>query len=218
MFSIHARMGLSRLWFSSINDMDFNGILRMSSSVLGEYIEKSTGKSAGFRVRFLIEMAKDLYATYPDCLGPLDSICGKPIPRIRQELLNIRNIGPKVCDCFLLNAVGHVEASRVDIHVKRVAEYIGILPPNLGQPSLRYCRSFVCSREASLRYRLSLCPKAERTIGYFDSSGSARGTCVRAALAHKFKDARWIQALLFLFGQRFCVWKPRSGPPCESCH
>lgn len=217
MLSIHARMDLSRLWFSSINGMDFHDLLKTSPSMLGKHIEKSTGKSAGFRVRFLIEMARDLHETYPDCVDPLDSICRKPIPEIRQELLNIRNIGPKVCDCFLLNAIGYVEASPVDVHVKRVAEYIGVLPPNLGHPFPRYCSQFVCSRESSVRYGLPLCPKAERTIEYLDSSGSARGTCVKAALARKFKDAGWIQALLFLFGQRFCVWKPRSGPSCESC-
>ena len=217
MLSIHARMSLSRSWFTSLTYLGIHKLTNMSSSKLGGYIKKNTGKSAGFRVRFLTEMIKDLHSKYSEDEDPLDVICRMLPPMIRLELMSVRNIGPKVCDCFLLNVVGDVDAPPIDIHVKRVSEYLGILPPNIGQPIPLYCRKFACSITSSEQYDLPLCPRAERTIEYLDNSEYSGGTCARAALNHKFKEAGWVQALLFLFGQKYCVWKPRSGPACDSC-
>ena len=217
MLSIHARMSLSRSWFASLTHLGTHKLTNMSSSKLGGYVKENTGKSAGFRMRFLTEMIDDLHSKYPDDENPLDVICSLSSPVIRLELMSVRNIGPKVCDCFLLNAVGDIDAPPVDIHVKRVSEYLGILPPNIGQPIPSYCRKFACSIASSEHYDLPLCPRAERTIEYLDNSEYSGGTCARAALNHKFKEAGWVQALLFLFGQKYCVWKPRSGPACHCC-
>ena len=217
MLSIHARMSLSRSWFTSLAHLGIHKLTNMSSSKLGGYVKEYTGKSAGFRTRFLTEMMNDLHSKYSDDEDPLDVICRMPPQMIRLELMSVRNIGPKVCDCFLLNGVGDIEAPPVDIHVKRVSEYLGILPSNIGQPIPLYCRKFTCSVASSEQYDLPLCPRAERTIEYLDNSEYSGGTCARAALNHKFKEAGWVQALLFLFGQKYCVWKPRSGPACDSC-
>lgn len=217
MLSIHARMSLSRSWFASLAHLDLHKLTNMSSSKLGGYIKETTGKSAGFRLRFLTEMIEDLHSKYSEDEDPLDEICRMSPSMRRLELMGIRNIGPKVCDCFLLNAVGDIDASPIDVHVKRVSEYLGILPPNIGQPIPLYCRKFACSKASSEQYDLPLCPRAERTIEYLDDSKYLGGTCAKAALNHKFKDAGWVQALLFLFGQKYCIWKPRSGPACDSC-
>lgn len=210
MLSVHARMSLSRAWFRSIADLSLMELSQSEPIQLRDRSKQVTGSSAGYRMRYLVEMASSLRAQYLDAEEPLEELCSKPLPIVRMSLLNLRNVGPKVADCFLLNALGDVTAAPVDIHVRRVCEDLNILPKGLGQPQPTYCRRFVCSVRDAGGHNLSLCPKAERTIEFMKHDGNLWGTCIRAALSWKFEEAGWVQALLFRFGQEYCA-RAKSG-------
>jgi len=173
------------------------------------------GISAGFRARYLIETIGELLGTYPNS-DPLEEISRLPHEKARLELCKIRNLGPKVCDCFLLNGLGDLSSPPVDVHVARVSEKLGVVPTGLGRPHPSLCRKFTCSRHQASD-NLELCPKAETTISYLNNLDDSRGTCIRAALTNRFRYAGWVQALLFLFGQTYCVWTPKGKPACNSC-
>jgi len=214
-FSIHARVEMSKAWFASLVNLNPELLGTMNPLELRSLTENSTGVSAGFRARYLVETVHELFnGTHKE--DPLEEICRLPISEARIELCKIRNLGPKVCDCFLLNGLGDLTSAPIDIHVGRVSEYLGILPPSLGQPYAGLCRKFVCV-PSKVNSRIQLCPRAERTLDYLEDSQDPSGTCLRAALTNKFEYAGWIQALLFLFGQTYCVWTPRGIPHCDSC-
>jgi endonuclease III len=215
--SIHARTSLSRGWFPHVNGLTATDYASRPPLEIAGQIRQKIGKSPGFRIRYIRDMMKDLSEKFPGVNDPLEFLADSPFPIMRQRLLNVESIGPKVCDCFLLNAVGDIDSPPVDIHVKRVSEYLGILPPNIGYPTPEYCRNYTCSEEWSQHYGLMLCPKAERTIEYLETGEPTWGTCVRSALIHNFRNAGWVQAMLFLFGIRHCVLAPRRGPSCQSC-
>ena len=214
-FSIHARVEMSKAWFASLVNLNPELLRTMNPLELRSLTEKSTGVSAGFRARYLVETVNELFNRTPT-EDPLEQICRLPIAEARIQLCKIRNLGPKVCDCFLLNGLGDLTSAPIDIHVGRVSEYLGVVPPGLGQPSAGLCRRFVCV-PSQANSRIQLCPRAERTLEYLEDLQDPSATCLRAALTNKFEYAGWIQALLFLFGQTYCVWTPRGIPHCECC-
>jgi len=217
LLSIHAKVSYSRAWFLSLARYSLRELQTMSPSQLRDHTRNMTGISAGFRMRYLTELVDDLFEKYPDAEDPLEELCKRPAPELRAQLLQLRNIGPKVCDCFLLNAIGDLSSSPIDVHVRRVSEYLGILPAGLGMPVPSYCRGYVCSREGPEAHGLPPCPRVDRTVEYLEKKIDPSGTCIRAAMTHKFKQAGWIQAILFLFGQRFCTKTPRGEPDCLNC-
>jgi len=213
--SIHARVEMSKMWFASLVNLDPRSISEMNPMELRTLTKNVAGISAGFRARYLIETIRELLGRDPDS-DPLEGISRLPHEKARLELCKIRNLGPKVCDCFLLNGLGDLSSPPVDVHVARVSEKLGAVPTGLGRPQPSLCRKFICSRHQTSD-NLQLCPKAETTISYLNSLDDSRGTCIRAALTNRFKYAGWIQALLFLFGQTYCVWTPKGRPACDSC-
>jgi len=217
LLSIHAKVSYSRAWFLSLAKYSLRELQTMSPSELRDHTRNMTGISAGFRMRYLTELVNDLFEKYPDAEDPLEELCKRPAPELRVQLLQLRNLGPKVCDCFLLNAIGDLSSSPIDVHVRRVSEYLGILPAGLGMPVPSYCRGYVCSKDGPEAYGLPTCPRVDRTAEYLEEKLDSSGTCIRAAMTHKFKQAGWVQAILFLFGQRFCARTPRGEPDCSNC-
>ena len=217
LLSIHAKVSYSRPWFLSLAKHNLRELRTMSPSELRDHTRNVTGISAGFRMRYLTELVNDLFQKYPGSEDPLEELCKRPAPELRVQLLQLRNLGPKVCDCFLLNAIGDLSSSPIDVHVRRVSEYLGILPAGLAMPDPSYCRGYACSREGPEAYGLPSCPRVDRTVEYLEKKLDPSGTCMRAAMTHKFKQAGWVQAILFLFGQRFCTRTPRGEPDCSNC-
>jgi len=217
LLSVHAKVSYSRAWFLSLTKYSLREFQTMAPLQLRDHTKSVTGISAGFRMRYLTELVNDLFQKYPDAEDPLEELCKKPVPELRLQLLRLRNLGPKVCDCFLLNAIGDLSSSPIDVHVRRVCEYLGIMPAGLRMPIPSYCREYVCSKEDSERYGLPLCPRFDRTLEYLEKKFDPSATCMRAAMTYKFKQAGWIQAILFLFGQRFCTRTPRGESNCANC-
>ena len=218
LFSIHAKVPLSRSWFASLyrrTGKDWKELARMPPSEAMRLTADGSGQSAGFRARYLIGAINDLYRRYPGSPDPLQTATTASRLSLRMNLMQIQYVGPKVADCFLLNAMGDTSTPPVDVNVYRVTQNLGILPPYLGLPSSELCTMFACTPDQSTVEGVPLCPKAERTIALLEGkTESVSGTCVRAALTMKFSDAGWVQALLFLYGQRYCT---RYFPNCKTC-
>jgi endonuclease III len=200
MLSIHAQTTNSRAWFASIADLPPSRILEMSAMDLRGLSQSVAGVSAGFRMRYLLETLTDITRKHGSVGDALEKIAKMPLPLARIELCKVRNLGPKVVDCFLLNALGDLSSPPVDVHVARIAGEVGLVPPGMQLPSPNYCRSYVCSEKDALRLDAPWCPKAMKTRSCVESNASARGTCIRAALSQRLKNPGWIQALLFSRG------------------
>lgn len=71
---------------------------------------------AGFRSKYIIDAAEKLCNKEID----LDEICLMPIEKVREELMKIKGVGPKVAECTLLYGFGRKEAFPIDVWVKRI--------------------------------------------------------------------------------------------------
>jgi endonuclease III len=213
LLSVHAQTTMSRAWFASVADLPPRKILEMSVMDLRELSQSVAGVSAGFRMRYLLETLTDIEHKHGNVLDALEDIAKMSPPLARLELCKVRNLGPKVVDCFLLNALGDLSAPPVDVHVARMAGEIGLIPKGMSLPSSYHCRKYICSEKDALELDVSWCPKAMRTQLCVESNAPARGTCIRAALSQRFENPGWIQAMLFSRGLNSPRLRERVRPP-----
>ena len=217
MFSIHAKVSLSRLWFLGLHHQlgsDIRKVTRLRPDEM-KLTSTEAGQSSGFRARYLIGAIESLERAYPGAPDPLEEATRASSTRVRMTLVNLDYIGPKVADCFMLNAVGDVSAPPIDVNVYRAAQSLGILPAYIGLPSAELCARCACTPRQAKEEGIPLCPKAERTMDLLEGkTNSVSGTCARAGLSIKFEDAGWNQSLLFLYGQQYCT---NYYPSCDSC-
>lgn len=73
---------------------------------------------AGFRARYLIDAAQKVASGEVKLTG----LRNAPLDEARQELIQIKGVGPKVAECTLLYGCGRVDAFPVDVWVKRLME------------------------------------------------------------------------------------------------
>ena len=71
---------------------------------------------SGYRAPYIIDAAKRVAASATD----LATIYTQPTELVRQALLQIHGVGPKVADCVLLFGFGRVECFPLDVWMKRV--------------------------------------------------------------------------------------------------
>ena len=71
---------------------------------------------AGYRAQYIIEAARMVGQGRIDLAG----LSPQPAAVIREALLQIHGVGPKVADCVLLYGFGKVERYPVDVWIKRV--------------------------------------------------------------------------------------------------
>jgi len=198
LLSIHSRVSLSRAWFAALHHFSIDEIAASDPLTLRDLTQKATGISAGFRMRYVIETARALISSG---YNSLDDLSNRDPALVRTILLGIRNLGPKVVDCFLLNAMGDLSAVPIDVHVGRVAVTLGLVPNHIGHPQHYLCRQYVCRQEDSERTGIKLCPKARLTQEIVrENNLDTRHGCIRAALSQAYPKAGWLQAYLFRFG------------------
>ena len=199
LLSVHAKVSLSRAWFSCLHHFSIEDLAKGDPLELRDLTEEVTGVSAGFRMRYVVETASALIATG---YRSLDDFPSTDPAVLRTILLRIRNLGPKVVDCFLLNAMGDLSAVPIDVHVGRVSGALGLVPIAMGHPQHYLCRQFVCRQEDSDRTGANLCPKAKLTSEIMRGGPiDPRYGCVRSALSSTYDKAGWLQAHLFRYGQ-----------------
>ena len=73
---------------------------------------------SGYRAAFIVDAAR---RTASGSFDP-NELKNKETPKIREELLKIRGVGPKVADCVLLLGFGKIEVCPVDVWIKRAME------------------------------------------------------------------------------------------------
>ena len=209
--SQHTKVANGRKWFLFLKSYyrRIPPLLKMNPYEIMKESKKVSGGSMGYRARYISEMLLDLIDNESIPEEKLKRITeNRNVEQARRKLINIRSIGPKTADCFLLNSLGEVSIPPIDVNVKRVCERLKFIPAGMRLPQLNYCRRYLCDEgsESCIYYMT--------TKEILENGRNVHTGCVRAALKIKFKQAGWIQALLFLFGIEFC--RPRV-PLCEEC-
>ena len=72
----------------------------------------------GFRDERIVETSKMIFQKEID----LDKLYTLEIEKAREELMKLKGVGPKVCDCILLFVFKRSESFPVDVWIKRVME------------------------------------------------------------------------------------------------
>jgi N-glycosylase/DNA lyase len=87
-----------------------------------ETLAKSTARqlrertSMGYRAKSVLEVSKQVASN----AIRLDQLALLPYEEAMQVLLELRGVGPKVADCFLLYGLGRLEAAPVDVWIHRI--------------------------------------------------------------------------------------------------
>lgn len=209
--SQHTRVDNGRKWFLFLKSYyrRIPPLLEMDPYEIMRESKRVSGGSMGYRARYIHEMLLDLVNDGTPPEEKLRRITENGnVEESRRKLINIRFVGPKTADCFLLNSLGEVSIPPIDVNVKRVCERLKFIPAGMSLPQLNYCKRHLCDDSAES------CPYYVATKEILENSSYIYKGCVRAALKIKFRHAGWIQALLFLFGIEFC--QPRI-PRCNEC-
>jgi N-glycosylase/DNA lyase len=87
-----------------------------------EALAKSTARqlrertSMGYRAKSVLEVSKQVASN----AVRLDQLARLPYEEAMEVLLELRGVGPKVADCFLLYGLGRLEAAPVDVWIHRI--------------------------------------------------------------------------------------------------
>ncbi len=101
---------------------------------------------AGFRAKYIIDAAQKVSSGEIDLI----SLSSLPVPELRQVLMKIKGVGPKVADCTMLYGMHRLECFPLDVWMKRAMEHYfqGMTPEDFGryagiaqQYIFHYCRS-----------------------------------------------------------------------------
>jgi len=209
--SQHTRVDNGRKWFLFLKRYyrRIPPLLKMDPYEIMRESKRISGGSMGYRARYVHEMLLDLANDGAPPEEELRRITKNAnVEESRRKLTNLRFVGPKTADCFLLNSLGEVSIPPIDVNVKRVCERLKFVPAGMSLPQLNYCRRYLCDDS------VEGCPYHVATKEVLESNRQFYRGCVRAALKIKFRHAGWIQALLFLFGIEFCQARL---PVCKEC-
>ncbi len=110
-------------------------------------------------------------------------------------------LGPKIVDSLLLSISKATHIIPCDTHLYSVAKRLELGDVNgASMPQKTLCSRFVCDEEASKRFKVAKCPRAEN--------------CIKGRLSHFGMLGGWIQTLTYLHGRLYCRNK---NPRCEKC-
>ncbi len=78
-------------------------------------LEELSVIKSGFRAKYILDAAQKIASNQID----LSKLYDCDIAEAREELMKIKGVGPKVCDCALLFAFARIEAFPIDVWIKR---------------------------------------------------------------------------------------------------
>lgn len=96
-------------------------------------IECLKASKCGFRAPYLLDAARKVVSGEVDLLLPKHA----SLERARQELMKIKGVGPKVCDCVLLFAYHRLEVFPVDTWVAKAMSYFYFARKNISREKAR---------------------------------------------------------------------------------
>jgi len=191
--SQHTRVNNGRKWFLFLKSYyrRIPPLLEMDPYEIMRESKRVSGGSMGYRARYVHEMLLDLTNDGTPPEEELRRITGDGnVEESRRRLINLRFVGPKTADCFLLNSLGEVSIPPIDVNVRRVCERLKFVPAGTSLPQLNYCRRFLCDDSTES------CPYYVATKEVLENDSPTYKGCVRAALKITFRHAGWIQALV----------------------
>lgn len=89
-----------------------------AQAVAGLTREQLTGIGAGYRAEYLMSVSSAV-ASGRFQLEPLREL---PVEQVRERLLSLHGVGPKVADCVMLYGLHRLEAMPRDVWIKRALE------------------------------------------------------------------------------------------------
>lgn len=85
-----------------------------------KYTEENFKKmGCGYRAQYLVKTIQQIKQID---FHKLSTMCNRSL---RNELLRLPGIGPKVADCVMLFAFGRLDVAPVDVHIRRAIEFLG---------------------------------------------------------------------------------------------
>ncbi len=197
LLSKRANYDMVRAWCKKIWSRyeDLEGLLKAPRAEIEEI-----GRS--YQIFEAVESLKNLIKNHGD--GDLQSflreLSSKPPELARITLLSGKGIGPKIADSIILSAYKAPYVAPCDVHLEKFVRRTRIVE-EFSMPVKALCQKYVCTRDASEKYGLPICPRRER--------------CLRAILTSSLRDlAGWFQTLTYLHGRKFCK---TANPNCRQC-
>jgi N-glycosylase/DNA lyase len=74
----------------------------------------------GFRAKYILDAASKVFSGEIDLLKLFEYSTNE----IRDILMNINGVGPKVADCVILYSIGRYDTFPTDVWIKRIVEYL----------------------------------------------------------------------------------------------
>jgi len=89
------------------------------NSLYGISAEELMESKTGFRGKYIV----DAVNKYVECFFEQDKFPSMTTEQIREKLMCVKGVGPKVADCVMLFSLGRQDAFPTDVWVKRVMSY-----------------------------------------------------------------------------------------------
>jgi endonuclease-3 related protein len=186
--------------------LSVNGIRRVSLVELEQLI-----RPAGYfrqkaeRLKLFIEFLDRQYD------GSLQKLFGQPTKQLREELLNLKGIGPETADSILLYAGNH-PVFVVDAYTRRIFERHEIFPDKTSYEEIRQLFEDALKSVAESVAEGGACtPQLEAGLPGAAHPPSAMSTAKRTALTQVYNE---MHGLIVGVGKNYCR---KSQPRCEKC-
>jgi endonuclease-3 related protein len=186
--------------------LSVNGVRRISLAELEQLI-----RPAGYfrqkaeRLKLFVEFVDRKYK------GSLRKLFARPTKELREELLNLKGIGPETADSILLYAGNH-PVFVVDAYTRRIFERHNILPENATYEEIRELFEHALQPVAdSVSQGGSGAQQLQAGIRGAAHPPSAMSTAKRTALAQVYNE---MHGLIVGVGKHYCR---KSYTRCEEC-
>lgn len=83
-------------------------------------VETIAKTKCGFRAKYILDAASKVFSGEIDLLKLFEYSTND----IRDILMNINGVGPKVADCVILYSIGRYDTFPTDVWIKRIVEYL----------------------------------------------------------------------------------------------
>lgn len=83
-------------------------------------VETIAKTKCGFRAKYILDAASKVFSGEIDLLKLFEYNTSE----IRDILMNINGVGPKVADCVILYSIGRYDTFPTDVWIKRIVEYL----------------------------------------------------------------------------------------------
>lgn len=106
------------------NPIEYNGKVYYTFPKVQDFVmsdlDTIANSKCGFRAKYIMDAASKVFSGEID----LFKLAEYETSDIRDVLMNINGVGPKVADCVILYSIGKYDTFPTDVWIKRIVEYL----------------------------------------------------------------------------------------------